>query len=212
MPLQIKRSRLPQPCSSVAENHVSLASLSNKQSPLFSLCWSSSYRRHAWVFFLLLLVGTATVMLLPPATLAWLSQTTRGAIHSRTSTPPEASPVVTIHVGNTHLYHLPPDAGPMQPAQDAQGRIWVGEMTGNLLARLDPHTGSVATWQPPNGRGGIMTTTVDTQGRVWFVEQNANYLGRFDPQLQTFQTFPLGTAHGRPLGPQALQFDPSGKL
>ena len=209
MPLQIKRPRLPQSCSSAAENHLSLASHSNKQSPLFSLCWSSSYRRRAWVFFLLLLVGTSTVMLLSPATLAWLSQTTH---RTTTNRFPEASPVVATRVGNIHLYPFPPNVGLMQPGRDAQGHIWVGEMTGNLLARLDPQTGSIATWQPPNARDGMMTTTVDTQGRIWFVEQNANYLGRFDPQLQTFQTFPLGTAHGRPLGPQALQFDASGKL
>jgi len=100
----------------------------------------------------------------------------------------------------------------MQPAVDARGNVWVGEMYANRLARLASQTGVVTTWNPPNGKNGLMTTTVDARGNVWFVEQGANYLGHFDPARQTFRTFPLGTTHGRPMGPQDLQFDASGNL
>jgi len=57
-----------------------------------------------------------------------------------------------------------------------------------------------------------MSTAIDSKGDVWFVEQGANYIGRFDPVQQTFRTFSLGTANGRQMGPQDLQFDASGKL
>jgi len=100
----------------------------------------------------------------------------------------------------------------MQPAVDAQGNVWVGEMYANRLARLDSRTGFVTTWEPPNGKNGLMTTVIDTHGNVWFVEQGANYIGRFDPVRQTFRIFPLGTVQGRPMGPQALQFDAKGLL
>src|SRR5205807_10575481 len=74
------------------------------------------------------------------------------------------------------------------------------------------HTGAVTTWDPPDAKYGIMSTTVDAHGNPWFVEQGANYIGRFDPVWQTFRIFPLGTVNCRPMAPQALQFDASGKL
>src|SRR6266567_1018947 len=104
------------------------------------------------------------------------------------------------------------NVGLMQPAVDAQGNVWVGEMSANRLARLASHTGVVTTWKPPNGKYGIMTTAVDTKGKVWFVEQGANYIGRFDPATQTFRSFPLGIVNGHPLVPQDLQFDTRGQL
>lgn len=111
-----------------------------------------------------------------------------------------------------HFYPFPTNAGLMQPAVDAQGNLWVGEMYANRLARLNPRTGSITTWQPPHGQNGLMTTTTDGQGMVWFVEQGANYIGRFDPVTQTFRVFPLGTMNGRAWGPQDLTFDASGYL
>ncbi|GHO82562.1 virginiamycin B lyase [Dictyobacter formicarum] len=102
--------------------------------------------------------------------------------------------------------------GLMQPAVDAQGQLWVGEMSANRLARLNRATGQVRTWEPPEGKSGLMTTTIDKAGHVWFVEQNANYLGRFDPATQRFQTFPLGSLHQRPMGPQSVRFDARGQL
>src|SRR5207244_4229854 len=80
------------------------------------------------------------------------------------------------------------------------------------FARLASRTGVVTTWAPPDAKNGIMSTTIDAQGNAWFVEQGANYIGRFDPARQTFRIFPLGTAQGRPMGPQALQFDARGLL
>jgi virginiamycin B lyase len=100
----------------------------------------------------------------------------------------------------------------MQPAVDTQGNLWVGEMRANRLARLNPHTGAVTTWEPPHAQSGIMSTTIDSHGEVWFVEQAANYIGRFDPAQQTFRTFPLGIVQGRLMEPQSLQFDAAGML
>ena len=57
-----------------------------------------------------------------------------------------------------------------------------------------------------------MDTAIGPDGGVWFVEQSANYIGRFDPTTKAFRVFPLGTVHGRPFGPQDLQFDQHGTL
>jgi streptogramin lyase len=102
--------------------------------------------------------------------------------------------------------------GLMQPAVDAQGNLWIGEMGTNRLARLDPHTGAVTTWQPPDGRYNIMATAVDAQGHIWFTEQVANYIGRFDPATQQFTTFPLEQVNGHTSSPQDLAFDARGNL
>jgi virginiamycin B lyase len=126
---------------------------------------------------------------------------------------PVPSARVLTRAAQAHLYPFPgSNIGLMQPAVDARGDVWVGEMYANHFARLDSHTGVVTAWKAPNGKGGIMTTTIDAQGNAWFVEQGANYIGRFDPARQTFHIFPLGAVQGRPMGPQALQFDAAGML
>jgi streptogramin lyase len=37
----------------------------------------------------------------------------------------------------------------MQPAVDAQGQVWAGEMHVNRLGFLNSRTGAVTSWQPP---------------------------------------------------------------
>ncbi len=119
----------------------------------------------------------------------------------------------TMRVAQRHLYTFDTsNVGLMEPAVDAQGNVWVGEMHTNRLGRLNSQTGSVTSWTPPGAQYGIMTTTIDAQGDVWFTEQNANYIGRFDPRQQTFRIFPLGMWKGNPLGPQDLHFDSRGLL
>src|SRR6266700_8267760 len=119
----------------------------------------------------------------------------------------------TVRSAHRHLYTFAPsNVGLMQPAVDAQGTVWVGEMHVNRLGSLNAQTGVVTSWEPPEGRYGIMTTTVDAQGDAWFAELYANYIGRFDPRRQTFRLFPLGTSKGSQLGPQDLHFDNKGLL
>lgn len=187
--------------------------------------WSARRKRDAWVVLCVLLLGVGTIITIVTLSSGRLHMEAQApgaqpGISSVTGTmasPTEGSPVppatVIMRTAQARIYPFPSsNIGLMQPAVDAQGNVWVGEMYANHLARLDAQTGVVTTWDPPNGKHGLMTTTVDTQGNVWFVEQAANYLGRFDPVQQTFRTFPLGTVHGRPMGPQDLQFDTSGQL
>jgi len=119
----------------------------------------------------------------------------------------------TVRSAQRHLYTFSSsNVGLMQPAVDAHGNVWVGEMHANRLGRLNAQTGVVSSWEPPGAQYGIMNTTVDAQGDAWFAEQNANYIGHFDTRQQTFRLFPLGTWQGSPLGPQDLHFDGRGLL
>lgn len=125
---------------------------------------------------------------------------------------PTAGPA-TVRPADVRRYAFAsPDVGPMLPAVDAQGNVWVGEMATNHLTRINAKTGRVSSWTPPGGQYNIMTTAVDSQGRVWFTEQIANYIGRFDPATGQFATYPLGSANGHGMGPQDLKIDQAGAL
>lgn len=171
----------------------------------------------AWFVLFVLLLATATILTLWQGGLALRRQASSASSAPSAGMPfaPQRTVAFTVaRAQHVQIYPFPHqgDAGLMQPAVDAQGNVWVGEMYANRLARLDSHTGKVTLWEPPHGNDGIMDTTIDAHGMVWFVEQDADYIGRFDPTTQTFRVFPLGTVSGRPLGPQDLQFDSSGNL
>ena len=150
------------------------------------------------------------------------STTTTGTrAATATATPAAPQPAATaapsgnasVQPARERVYNLPPPVpGLMQPAVDAHGNVWFGEMSTNLLGRLDPRTGQVTTWQPPGGHNGIMQAVADAHGDIWFTEQVANYIGRFDPTTQRFRTYPLAQVNGHTSGPQDLAFDPSGVL
>ncbi len=184
--------------------------------------WSARRRRDAWFLLIVLLLGIGTIMTLSYGGAQHAAQTSGTPPETfpptaTTTSTTEGTPVPTARMlsetAQSHLFPFPQsNVGLMQPAVDARGNVWVGEMQANRLARLDSHTGAVTSWEAPNGKNGIMTTAIDAQGNAWFVEQGANYIGRFDPARQTFRIFPLGTVQGRPMGPQALQFDARGYL
>ena len=184
--------------------------------------WSARRRRDVWFLLIMLLLGIGTIMTLSYSGAQHAGQTsgTRPGTFPPTVTTTsttEGTPVPTARVlaetAQSHLYPFPQsNVGLMQPAVDARGNVWVGEMYANRLARLDSHTGAVTSWEAPNGKNGIMTTAIDAQGNAWFVEQGANYIGRFDLARHTFRIFPLGMVQGRPMGPQTLQFDARGLL
>ena len=170
----------------------------------------------------MLLLGVGTIITLSLGNLqgsrqAQVVQTGVSPVGGTPASTSGGSPVpgatVTVRIASARIYPFPSsNIGLMQPAVDARGNVWVGEMSANRFARLDTQTGKVTAWLSPSGKNGIMTTVVDAQGNPWFVDQGANYIGRFDPVRQTFRIFPLGTVHGRQMGPQDLQFDISGKL
>jgi virginiamycin B lyase len=141
-----------------------------------------------------------------------------GPIASPTTSAP-ATPVVAsgysaeVVAATTRDYALSePNPGVMQPSIDQTGNIWFGEMFANALARLDPRTGVVSSWKPPDGQNNIMATAVDSAGNVWFAEQAANYIGRFDPAVAHFIIYPLAQVNGHSAAPQDLKFDSEGNL
>ena len=173
--------------------------------------WRRLVRRDAGFGVLVLVALLVTVLVisrLPSAP----STTTSPRQASGTATPVSQSAAI-LQRANAEVIRMPTSrAGLMQPAVDAQGNIWVGEMVTNQLARIDPKTGQISEWTPPGGKYNIMATAIDRQGKVWFTEQAANYIGRFDPATQTFTIYSLDTAIAPRMAPQDLAFDANGKL
>jgi virginiamycin B lyase len=173
--------------------------------------WRRLVRRDAGFGVLVLVALLVTVLVisrLPSAP----STTTPPRQVSGTATPVSQSAAI-LQRANAKVIPMPTSrAGLMQPAVDAQGNIWVGEMVTNQLARIDPKTGQISEWAPPGGKYNIMATAIDRQGKVWFTEQAANYIGRFDPATQTFTIYSLDTAIAPRMAPQDLAFDANGKL
>ena len=176
--------------------------------------------RDAWFMLGVLALGVVTLFALTtmgtavsqraPAPGATATRTTASA--TSPSAPNGALPAGVQRAQVRAFNVSPANAGLMQPAVDAAGNVWFGEMTTNKLARLDPRTGRVDTWAPPQGRYNIMATAIDTHGDVWFTEQASNYIGRFHPATAAFTTYPLEQVNGHGVAPQDLVFDARGML
>ena len=162
------------------------------------------------------LSGVTTAALLAAGGRAVAAGAAVGANSTRTAptaTKTLATGVARVVAADTRNFQMPqPNAGLMQDAVDHQGNVWFGEMNLNLLGRLDPTTGQVTSWSPPNGKYNIMQTAIDAQDNVWFTEQGANYIGKFDQQTQRFTTYALPLASGHSAAPQDLAFDSRGNL
>ena len=175
--------------------------------------WRRLVRRDAGFGVLVLLALLVTVLVISRLPSASTPTTARQPGGTATPATQSAQSGAIVQRANAQIIPMPTSrAGLMQPAVDAQGNIWVGEMVTNQLARIDPKTGQVTEWTPPGGKYNIMATAMDRQGDVWFTEQAANYIGRFDPTTQTFQTYPLDTAIAPRMAPQDLAFDANGQL
>lgn len=170
--------------------------------------WLRGREGDLWLMLTVLVIGVVTVVGLQAVATAMQRPAVSTANQSGAPSLPHG-----VYQAHERVYRFSQqNPGLMNPAADARGRIWVGEMAENKLAMLDPHTGAVEAWTPPGGQYNIMQTLVDQRGDVWFSEEAANYIGQFDPNTHTFRTYPLGQINGQGVGPEAMAFDPHGDI
>lgn len=85
------------------------------------------------------------------------------------------------------------------------GSVWMTELHGNRLVRLDPRTGEFGIWTLPTPHSGPRRLDVGPDGTVWIPEYAAGKLARFDPATERFTEYELPIADALPY---VVQLDP----
>jgi len=128
-------------------------------------------RRHpGWVLLIMLLVGTATIVVRfgsGTGSSAWTNVTRVEESPSPVAKTRLAVPAIITPTGHFRGYPLPqPNSQLMRPAVDHQGRIWFGEMGQHYLAVFDPLTQAFEQMVPPQGHFGIMGIQVASDDTI----------------------------------------------
>ena len=144
--------------------------------------------------FLFTLALTLLACLLTACGDAYTTPSDLGGPIASPSTQSQATTPAQMARGTFQEFALPQDhSGLMRPAIDAQGRIWLGEMSRNYLGTFDPQSKKFWQGTPPNGKSGIMGIVAAPDNTIWFAEQYANYIGHFSPQSGQYHIYPLPT-------------------
>ena len=93
-------------------------------------------------------------------------------------------------------YDLPrKTAEPHDVILDADGMAWYTDFGWPALSKLDPRTGKVTEYTPPELKKGfprgMLDLEFDKDGKIWFGMMLQGGVGKFDPKTETFQTFSL---------------------
>lgn len=78
------------------------------------------------------------------------------------------------------------------------GSVWMSELQGNRIVRLDPAGGRVSTWTLPVPWSGPRRFDVARDGALWIPAYANNQLLRFDPGSGRFTAFDLPVADALP--------------
>jgi virginiamycin B lyase len=83
-------------------------------------------------------------------------------------------------------YEMPtPKSGPHNPWVARNGLVWVSENAAHKLAVLDPGTGKITEYTPPQG-AGTHTLREDSQGNIW---TSGSKITKFDVQTKKFTVY-----------------------
>lgn len=92
-------------------------------------------------------------------------------------------------------------------AADSQSNVYIADIVGGNIGKIDGKTGKVTLYKTPTLNSGPRRISVDSQDRVWFGEYYANKLGMFDPKTEKFQEWTAPTPW---LGPYPAKADKNG--
>ena len=84
-------------------------------------------------------------------------------------------------------------------AVDPKGMVWYTEWTLGTIARLDPRTGEVAEFKPPD-TPDMLGIIADDNGNIWFSSAISSKLGKLDTKTMKFSMYQPPTAKARPYG------------
>ena len=93
-------------------------------------------------------------------------------------------------------------------AADSQSNIYIFDIVGGNIGRIDGRTAKVTLFKTPTLNSGPRRGSVDSLDRVWFGEYYANKLGMFDPKTEKFKEWTAPTPW---LGPYPAKADKNGE-
>jgi streptogramin lyase len=93
-------------------------------------------------------------------------------------------------------------------AADSKSNIYICDIVGGNIGKIDGQTGNVKLYKTPTLNSGPRRVSVDAQDRVWFGEYYANKLGMFDPETEQFKEWTAPTPW---LGPYPAKTDKHGE-
>jgi streptogramin lyase len=82
---------------------------------------------------------------------------------------------------------------------DSKGMVWASSLTAGTITRINPASGEVKTYSPPNVPG-IRGVMVDHNDNVWFSDYFAHHLGKLDPKTEKFTMYQPPTKGVTPYG------------
>jgi virginiamycin B lyase len=93
-------------------------------------------------------------------------------------------------------------------AADSKSNIYICDIVGGNIGKIDGRTGQVTLYKTPTLNSGPRRVSVDSQDRVWFGEYYADKLGMFDPKTEQFKEWTAPTPW---LGPYPAKVDKNGE-
>ena len=94
-------------------------------------------------------------------------------------------------------------------AADSKSNIYICDIVGGNIGKIDGKTGKVTLYKTPTLNSGPRRVSVDAQDRVWFGEYYADKLGMFDPRTEKFKEWTAPTPW---LGPYPAKADKKGDV
>jgi virginiamycin B lyase len=92
-------------------------------------------------------------------------------------------------------------------AADSKSNIYICDIVGGNIGKIDGKTGKVTLYKTPTLNSGPRRISVDSKDRVWFGEYYANKLGMFDPKTEKFKEWTAPTPW---VGPYPAKTDKKG--
>ena len=93
-------------------------------------------------------------------------------------------------------------------ASDSHSNIYICDIVGGNIGKIDGKTGKVILYKTPTLNSGPRRVSVDEQDRVWFGEYYANKVGMFDPRTEQFKEWTAPTPW---VGPYPAKVDKNGE-
>ena len=84
-------------------------------------------------------------------------------------------------------------------AVDSKGMVWYTEWMLGTIARLDPKTGEIAEFKPPD-TPDMLGIIADKNDNIWFSNAIGSKLGKLDTKTMKFTMYQPPTARVRPYG------------